>query len=75
MNGDSACGAHPGGWPTLALIFRQHQRKTTERKANILNSQSIGSTATVKLTYYSSTLYFRQCAMHQMDRDRTLANG
>ena len=24
---------------------------------------------------YSSTLYFRQCAMHKMDRDRTLANG
>jgi len=41
----------------------------------MLNSQSTGSTATVKLISYLSTLYFRQCAMHKMDRDRTLANG
>ena len=45
------------------------------KETNNLNSQSTGSTATVKLISYSSTLYFRQCAMHKMDRDRTLANG
>jgi hypothetical protein len=33
------------------------------------------SAATVELISHSSTLYFRQCAMHKMDRDRTLANG